>query len=137
MAKIHLVLRNSWASGDRHAYHNHGSGRGTPLFAYRDRDQADERRAELEYHARIRVNPYSHPSSIDYFPELDDHGIARALYDRGIRQPAVGLPVDGDWATWWADCASELSPRDAMAVWDILGGGEFYEVVSVDLEDRA
>lgn len=137
VAQIYLVQRRAWEPNDFGYICAHAPGEGVPVGAFRDRERADEYRAELEYGERLKVDPFAYPDAASNDNPLDELAVARALHDIGVRQPTASLLEDGDWSMWWRATAGELTPRDAMAAWDALGGGHFTEVVSVELEDAA
>lgn len=98
-----------------------------PVAAFRSARASARRRAELEYDARIAARPSDHWSESAGFRDTSPHSVAVWLHDIGVRQPPGGLPEDGDWNSWWHESVGEFTPSEAIAVWDVIGGGNFYD----------
>jgi hypothetical protein len=129
--QISVVLRNHWEATESGVYQPvHAPGQGTPIRAFRDGDAARAFAEEAEHPERLKVDPLTF-SQASQFEQLGPAELSGTFRELGIQVPldGGGFTFYGSW--WWSGHVRNLEPAHVARLWQALGGGRFFEVVTL------
>jgi len=135
---VYLVLRNHWeAVYDLYACVNE-PGEGTPVAAFRDRDRAEAFREGLEHPERLKVDPLHYSREARRGPPGSAaRGVLTGRTSLVTVSDGHGHDEEYEGGEYWHLRKHSLTLEEARALWEALGGGQFYEVVAVPREGDA
>ena len=110
-----------------------------PILTFRDREQAEKHRQELELEIRRGEVPGEDYNPFNVFvddPSDQSTSLDGPQFTAAVEALGLEPPDNGDWWSWWHDNCLAFTPEQREGLWALFDGLSFYDVVADFVEVR-